>query len=414
MEKKRVVITGMGVLTPVGNSVQEMWDALLAGKSGIGPITVFDASKHDTRIGGEIKNFDPSTVMDKKEARRLPRFIQYAIAASKEAVEMAGLHTANIDKDRVAVLVGSGIGGINVLEEQEKILLEKGPGRVSPFLIPMLITNMAGAYVSMRYGFRGPNFCIVTACATGTHSVGEAMKLIQRGDADVAVAGGVEGALTPLGLAGFIAAKSVSLRNDDPTTASRPFDKDRDGFVMSDGAGIVVLESLEHAKARGAKIIAEMGGYGASDDAYHMTAPPEDGSGGILCMRNALKDAGMKPEDIQYVNAHGTSTHLNDKIETKVIRDVFGAHAYKLMVNSTKSMTGHMLGATGAVETVVCAMTVTHDIVHATINQFTKDPDCDLDYVPNVSRKAVVNAAASNSLGFGGHNATVIVKKYIA
>ncbi|HDQ25167.1 MAG TPA: beta-ketoacyl-[acyl-carrier-protein] synthase II [bacterium] len=412
MDKKRVVITGMGLLTPVGNNTEDTWAALLAGKSGVARITLFDASQHETQIGGEIKNFDPTEVMEKKEIRRTPRFIQYALKTAKEAIEMSKLDLNSIDKDRVAVIVGSGIGGLNVMEEQTKILLEKGPGRVSPFLIPMLITNMAGAFVSMKYDFRGPNFSIVTACATGTHSLGEAAKMIQRGDCDVAVAGGVEGSMTPLGLAGFCSAKSLSVRNDDPERASRPFDGDRDGFVMSDGAGLLVLESLEHAKARGAHIIAEYAGYGASDDAYHMTAPPEDGAGGVLCMRNALKDAGVKPEEIQYVNAHGTSTKLNDKTETVVIKTVFGAHAKNLLISSTKSMTGHMLGATGSVEAAICALSIRDGVVHPTINQTTPDPDCDLNYVPNVKKEAEINVAASNSFGFGGHNATIIIKRY--
>ncbi|PKL92668.1 MAG: beta-ketoacyl-[acyl-carrier-protein] synthase II [Candidatus Goldiibacteriota bacterium HGW-Goldbacteria-1] len=412
MEKKRVVITGMGVLTPVGNNVKDTWDAVLAGKSGIGLITQFDVTAYPTKIAGEIKNFDASEVMEKKEIRRTPGFIQYALKAAKEAVEMSGLENASINKDRVAVIVGSGIGGISVMEEQYKILTEKGPSRVSPFFIPMMIINMAGAYISMRYGYRGPNYGIVTACASGTHAFGEGAKMIIRGDADVAVVGGVESAVGPLGLAGFCSAKSLSQRNGDPTTASRPFDKDRDGFVMADGAGILVLESLEHAKARGANIIAEYAGYGASDDAYHMVAPPEDGAGGVLCMKNALADAGIKPEQVDYINAHGTSTNLNDKTESRIIREVFGAHANKVMISSTKSMTGHMLGATGAVETVMCALSCKYDVVHPTINQFTTDPECGLDYVPNVKREAVINYAASNSLGFGGHNATIIVKKY--
>ncbi len=412
MEKKRVVITGMGVMTPVGNNVKDTWEALLAGKSGITSITRFDVSTFPTKIGGEIKNFDPTEVLEKKEIKRTPGFIQYALKAAKEAIEEAELEKSSINKDRVAVLVSSGIGGISVMEEQYKVLLEKGVSRISPFFIPMMIINMAGAYISMRYGFRGPNFSIVTACATGTHSFGEGAKMIQRGDCDVAIVGGVESALGPLGLAGFCAARSLSERNDAPELASRPFDKDRDGFVMSDGAGVIVLESLEHAKARGAKVIAEYAGYGASDDAFHMTAPPEDGSGGILCMKNALNDAGIKPEQVDYINAHGTSTILNDKTETKVIKEVFGSHAQKVMISSTKSMTGHMLGATGAVEAVVCALSCKYDMVHPTINQFTKDPECDLDYVPNVKRQAVVNYAASNSLGFGGHNATIVIKKY--
>ncbi|MCX7697977.1 MAG: beta-ketoacyl-ACP synthase II [Candidatus Goldbacteria bacterium] len=411
--KKRVVITGMGVITPVGNNVSEMWQALLDGKNGIGRITLFDTSQYDTKIAGEIKNFDPSEILEKKEVKRTPRFIQYALKTAKEAIEMAQLPVDKVDLNRVAVLVGSGIGGINVIEEQQTVLLQKGPSRISPFLIPMLIPNMAGAFIAMRYGFKGPNFCIVTACATGTHSIGEAFKLLQRGDADVAITGGTEGALTPLGLAGFCAAKSLSTRNDDPEHASRPFDRDRDGFVMADGAGIMVLETLEHAQKRGAKIIAEIVGYGSSDDAYHMTAPPPGGTGGALSMMNAINDAGIKPEDIDYINAHGTSTELNDKEETAAIKAVFGQHAYKLAISSTKSMTGHMLGGAGAVEAIVCALSCRDDVVHPTRNLENPSPECDLDYVPKVKRNLTVNYALSNSFGFGGHNATVIIKKYI-
>lgn len=410
--KKRVVITGMGVITPVGNSVPEMWQALLEGRNGIEKITLFDASLYDTKIAGEIKNFDPAEVLEKKEIKRTPRFIQYALKTAKEAIEMAQLPLDKIDLNRTAVIVGSGIGGLNVIEEQQTILLQKGPSRISPFLIPMLIPNMASAFISMRYGFKGPNFCIVTACATGTHSIGEAFKILQRGDADVAITGGTEGAITPLGLAGFCAAKSLSTRNDDPEHASRPFDRDRDGFVMADGAGILILETLEHAKNRGAKIIAEIAGYGTSDDAYHITAPPPGGSGGVLSMMNAINDADIKTEEINYINAHGTSTILNDKEETAAIKTVFGKHAYKLVINSTKSMTGHMLGGTGAVEAIVCALSCRDDVVHPTRNFQNPSPECDLDYIPEVKRNTIVNYALSNSFGFGGHNATIIIKKY--
>lgn len=409
---KRVVITGMGVLTPVGNSVEEMWAALLEGKNGIGRIMAFDPSEHETQIAGEIKNFDPAQFMDKKEVRRTPRFIQFALKTAKEAIDMAGLETAAINKDRVAVVVGSGIGGINVIEEQTAVLMQKGPSRVSPFLIPMLIPNMAGAFISMKYGYRGPNFCIVTACASGTHSLGEAAKVLQRGDADVAIAGGTEAALTRVGLAGFCSAKSLSTRNDDPEHACRPFDKDRDGFVMADGSGIMVLETLLHAQKRGAKIIAEYAGYGASDDAFHMTAPPEGGAGGVLSMQAAIHDAGIKPEQIEYVNAHGTSTLLNDKEETAAIKTTFGPHAKKLAISSTKSMTGHMLGGTGAVEAIVCALSCRDNVVHPTRNHEVPSPECDLDYVPKAKRAMTVNYALSNSFGFGGHNATIIIKKY--
>jgi 3-oxoacyl-[acyl-carrier-protein] synthase II len=411
--KKRIVITGMGVITPVGNNVNDTWAALLEGKNGIGPITYFDVSKYETRIAGEIKNFDPNEVMEKKEVRRTPRFIQYGLKAAKEALEQSGLlNFTGLNKDRVAVLLGSGIGGINVTEEQMMVLAEKGPGRVSPFLIAMLIPNMASAFVAMKYGFRGPNFTIVTACATGTHSVGEGAKLLQRGDAEVCVCGGTEGAITPLGLAGFQAARSLSTRNDDPEHASRPFDKDRDGFVMADGAGMVVLETLEYAQARGAKILAEYAGYGASDDAYHMTAPAPDGGGAILSMKNALSDAGITIDDVSYINAHGTSTELNDKTESLAVKTLFGERAYKVPMSSTKSMTGHMLGGTGAVEAIICAMSCINNVVHPTRNFVQGGEGCDLDYVPNTKRSVEVNYALSNSFGFGGHNGSIIIKKF--
>jgi 3-oxoacyl-[acyl-carrier-protein] synthase II len=411
--KKRIVITGMGAITPVGNNVNDTWAALLEGKNGIGPITYFDVSKYETRIAGEIKNFDPNEVMEKKEVRRTPRFIQYGLKAAKEAIEQSGLlNFTGLNKDRVAVLLGSGIGGINVTEEQMMVLAEKGPGRVSPFLIAMLIPNMASAFVAMKYGFRGPNFTIVTACATGTHSVGEGAKLLQRGDAEVCVCGGTEGAITPLGLAGFQAARSLSTRNDDPEHASRPFDKDRDGFVMADGAGMMVLETLEHAQARGAKIIAEYAGYGASDDAYHMTAPAPDGGGAILSMKNALSDAGITIDDVSYINAHGTSTELNDKTESLAVKTLFGEKAYKVPMSSTKSMTGHMLGGTGAVEAIICAMSCINNVVHPTKNFVQGGEGCDLDYVPNTKRSVEVNYALSNSFGFGGHNGSIIIKKF--
>ncbi len=413
MKNKRVVITGMGVITPVGNNVNDTWAALLEGKNGIGPITHFDTAKYKTRIAGTIKNFDATEVMDKKEIRRTPLYIQLGLKASKEAIEQSGiLNFPGLNKDRVAVLMGSGVGGINVTEEQQTVLLEKGPDRISPFLIAMLIPNMASAFVSMKYGFRGPNMCIVTACATGTHSIGEAANIIQRGDADVAIAGGTEAAITPLGLAGFQAARSLSERNDDPEHASRPFDKDRDGFVMADGSGMMVLESLEHAQARGAKILAEYAGYGASDDAYHMTAPSADGGGAILCMKNALNDAGIGVNDVSYINAHGTSTELNDKTESLAVRTLFGAQAYKVPISSTKSMTGHMLGGTGAVEAIICAMSCMNNVIHPTRNFVQGGEGCDLDYVPNTKRSLEVNYALSNSFGFGGHNGSIIIKKF--
>ncbi len=409
MSAKRVVITGAGMLTPVGNSLEDSWQAFLKGENGIEKITLFDASEHSSQIAGEIKDFDPTEVVEKKEARRTPRFILYALKTAKEAIGMSGLDSGDIDKDRVAVIVGSGIGGLNVMEDNQKALLNKGVKRVSPFLIPMLIPNMAGAFISIRYGYRGPNFCVVTACATGTHSIGEACRVIQRGDADAAIAGGTEGAITPLGLAGFCSAKSLSTRNDAPERASRPFDKDRDGFIMADGSGTVVVEELEHAKKRGANIIAEIAGYGASDDAYHMTAPPKGGEGGVISMKNAIADAGIKAGDISYVNAHGTSTLLNDKEETAAIKEVLGSG---VPVSSTKSMTGHMLGGTGAVEGIVCALSCKNDVIHPTRNFEQGSEGCDLDYVPGEKRQMAVNYALSNSFGFGGHNATLIMKKY--
>jgi len=410
--KKRVVVTGMGVVTPVGNSVKEMWESLLNGKSGIGKITLFDVTNYPTKIAGEIKNFNPEEVLEKKEIRRTPRFIQYALKAAKEAITQSELPLEKINKERVAVVIGSGIGGLNVIEEQQTVLLQKGVSKISPFLIPMLIPNMASAYISIRYGFKGPNYCIVTACATGTHSIGDAFKLIQNGKAEVAITGGVEGAITPLGLAGFCAARSLSQRNDEPEKASRPFDRDRDGFVMADGGGILVLEELEFARARGAKILAEIVGFGMSDDAFHMTAPPDNGEGGALCMKNAILDAEIKPEDISYINAHGTSTLLNDAAETSAIKTVFGDYAYKIPINSTKSMTGHMLGGAGAVESIVCVLSIMNDVLHPTLNYENPDPKCDLDYVPKVKRQHTVRYALSNSFGFGGHNATLIFKKY--
>jgi 3-oxoacyl-[acyl-carrier-protein] synthase II len=411
--KKRIVITGMGVITPVGNNVNDMWTALLEGKNGIGPITYFDVSKYETRIAGEIKNFDPNEVMEKKEVRRTPKFIQYGLKAAKEALEQSGLlEFTGLNKDRVAVLLGSGIGGINVTEEQMMVLAEKGPSRVSPFMIAMLIPNMASAFVSMKHGFRGPNFTIVTACATGTNSIGEGAKLLQRGDAEVCLCGGTEGAVTPLGLAGFQAARSLSVRNDDPEHASRPFDKDRDGFVMADGAGIMVLETLEHAQARGAKILAEYAGYGSSNDAYHMTAPAPDGGGAILSMKNALADADISTNDVSYINAHGTSTELNDKTESLAVKTLFGEKAYKIPMSSTKSMTGHMLGGTGAIEAIVCALSCINNVVHQTKNFVQGGEGCDLDYVPNSKRTVEVNYALSNSFGFGGHNGSIIIKKF--
>ena len=410
--KRRVVVTGLGVISPVGNDIDTFWPALLAGKSGIGPLTTFDASAFDSRIAGEVKGFDPTHYIEAKEARRMEKFAQYAVAVAKQAVVDSKLELSNEDTHRIGVLIGSGIGSLRIIEEEHKVYMEKGPSRLSPFLIPMLIVNEAAGQVSIALGLKGPNSCVATACASGSHALGDAFRVIQHGDADIMIAGGTESCITALGVGGFCALKALSKRNNEPQKASRPFDKLRDGFVMAEGAGLVVLELLEHALKRNARIYAEMIGYGMSADAYHMTAPDSTGSGASRAMCAALNDAHLKPEDIEYINAHGTSTALNDKIETLAIKNAFGAHAYKVAVNSTKSMTGHLLGAAGGLEFVVCCLSIRDSIVHPTINQEVPDPDCDLDYVPNVSRKMKINAAMSNSLGFGGHNATLVVKKF--
>ncbi|MFO7247871.1 MAG: beta-ketoacyl-ACP synthase II [Bacillota bacterium] len=412
MEKRRVVITGVGVISPVGNDAQTFWASLLAGKSGIGPVTHFDASEFPTRIAGEVKDFDPSAFMDKKDVKRTDRFVQFAIAATKMALEDARLKIEEQDPERIGVYIGSGIGGLATWEDQHRVLLEKGPRRVSPFLIPMMIANMAAGQVSIHFGLKGPNSAPITACATGTHAIGDAFKIIQRGEADVMVAGGTEATIRPLAFAGFCAARAMSTRNDEPEKASRPFDKDRDGFVMGEGAGVLILEELEHAKRRGAPIIAEVIGYGMSADAFHLTQPDPDGDGAKRAMLAAIRDAGIRPEEVDYINAHGTSTELNDKVETQAIKAAFGEHAYKLAVSSTKSMTGHMLGAAGAVEAIATALALRDQILPPTINYETPDPACDLDYVPNEARRAPVRVALSNSFGFGGHNATIALKRY--
>lgn len=411
--KRRVVVTGLGVMSPVGNDIKSFWDALLAGKSGVGPIKTFDASAFDSRIAGEIKDFDPVAHFGVKDARKIARFAQYAIVTSKQALQDSGLDLAKEDLTRIGVLVGSGIGSLQTIEEEYKVYLEKGPSRLSPFLIPLLIVNEAAGQVSIFLGLKGPNSCVATACASGSHAIGDAYRMIQYGDADVMFTGGTESCITVLGVGGFCALKALSKRNDDPLKASRPFDKMRDGFVMAEGSGIVVLEELERALKRNAKIYAEVAGIGMSGDAYHMTAPDATGDGAIRAMFAAMKDAGCKPEDIYYINAHGTSTVLNDKIETLAIKKAFGPHAKKIAVNSTKSMTGHLLGAAGGLEFMVCCLSIRDSVVHPTINQEFPDPDCDLDYVPNVARKLKVDIAMSNSLGFGGHNATLIVKKFL-
>lgn len=409
---RRVVVTGLGVISPIGSTIEKFWNSLCEGKGGVGPITTFDASMYDSRIAAEVKDFEPSLYISQKEIRRMEKFVQYAVAASIIAVNDSGLNIQNEDPYSIGVMVGSGIGSLRIIEEQHKIILEKGPSRVSPFLIPMLIVNMAPGYIAISLKVKGPNSCVATACATGSHAVGDAFRIIQRQDADVMIAGGTESCISTLGIGGFCSMKALSIRNDDPEHASRPFDRDRDGFIMGEGAGIVILEELEHARKRSAKIYAEIVGYGMSSDAYHMTAPPPDGDGASKAMEIALKDAKLNPEDVSYINAHGTSTPLNDKVETIAIKKAFKDYAKKVNISSTKSMTGHLLGAAGGVEFVVCCLAIKNGIIPPTINYTTPDPDCDLDYCPNTARRVPVRVALSNSLGFGGHNATLIAKKF--
>lgn len=410
--RNRVVITGLGAVTPIGNDVSTFWKNMISGVSGIDYVTAFDTSEYTTRIAGEVKNFNPEDYMDRKEAKRVDRFIQFAIAATKQALAQADLDISKMDATRAGVYIGSGIGGLATLEENHKILLEKGPRRVSPFMVPMMIANMASGLVSIEIGAKGPNSSVVSACATGTHAIGDAAEIIRRGRADVMIAGGSEATIRPLAFAGFGNMKALSTRNDEPQKASRPFDLNRDGFVMGEGAGILVLESLEHAKKRGATILAEVAGYGMSGDAYHLTAPAPEGEGAARAMKEALLDAALDPTEVDYINAHGTSTDYNDKFETLAIKSVFGDYAYKVAISSTKSMTGHLLGAAGGVEAIACVLAIREGIIPPTINYETPDPDCDLDYVPNEARKANVRVALSNSLGFGGHNATIILKAY--
>ena len=414
VEARRVVVTGVGAVTPVGNTAEEFWAALLQGKSGIGPITRFDAASLPTKIAGEVKGFDSLRFIDKKDDRKLDPFLKYAIACAAMAVEDAGLNVERVDRTRFGVLVGSGIGGITTLLETHKVLLEKGPDRVSPFFIPMLIINMASGLISMRFGAKGPNSSIVTACATGNHAIGDAMKIIQRNDADVMIAGGSEAIILPLTFAGFCQMKAMSTRNDEPTRASRPFDAARDGFVCGEGGGLLVLESLDHALARDARIYAEVVGYGMTGDAHHMTAPDPEADGAARAMSLAVRDAGTEPSTVGYINAHGTSTPYNDKSETMAIKRVFGEHARKLAVSSTKSMTGHLLGAAGGIEAIATALAIHHGVLPPTINYESPDPDCDLDYVPNQARKQDVEIALSNAFGFGGTNATLVFRKYRA
>jgi 3-oxoacyl-[acyl-carrier-protein] synthase II len=414
--KKRVVITGLGAVTPVGNTAQAMWDSLIKGVSGAGPITLVEKEKIDrvpTRIACEVKNFEPPKTVSHKLLKRSARFVQLALAASDMAMRDAKVEIANEDPFRCGVVIGSGIGGLQVTEEQHARCLEKGPDNVSPFMIPMLIVNMASGIVSIQHNLKGPNTCVATACASGSNAIGDAFKIIQRGDADLMLAGGSEASITWLGITGFAAMKALSTRNDDYKTASRPFDRDRDGFVMGEGAGILILEELEHAKKRNATIYAEIVGYGMTSDANHITQPDPTGAGATKCMELAMKDAGIRPQDVDYINAHGTSTNLNDKIETAAIKKALGEDvARKVPVSSTKSMTGHCLGAAGGVESVVCALAIKYDLLPPTINYKTPDPECDLDYVPNQARAKKVRYCLSNSLGFGGHNATLAFKKF--
>jgi 3-oxoacyl-[acyl-carrier-protein] synthase II len=405
---RRVVITGMGVVTSLGCSLEEYWNGLVGGRSGVSLIESFDASRFATRIAAEIKDWDPSPWIDRKDARRMDRFVQFAVAASRMALEHAGLPITEENATRVGVLIGSGIGGILTIEEQMRVLYERGPDRISPFFIPMLISDMASGQVSILFGAKGPNSTVVTACATGTHAIGDAYHIIRRGDADAMIAGGAEAGISQMGLGGFCAARALSTRNEDPEGASRPFDAERDGFVMGEGAGILVLEELETARARGAPILAELLGYGLTGDAYHVTAPAPQGEGAARAMAMALRNAGVAPEAVDYINAHGTSTIPNDMLETAAIKTVFGEHAYKVAISSTKSMTGHLLGAAGAVEAIASVLAIRDGTVPPTINYQTPDPACDLNYTPNVAVKRPVRIAMSNSFGFGGHNATVV------
>lgn len=411
-ELKRVVVTGLGAITPLGNNLQDYWDGLISGKNGIGPITHFDPSRHACKIAGEVKGFNPEDYMDRKDAKRMDRFAQFAIAASKQAVADAQLDINDLNAEQIGVLIGTGIGGLKVLEDQQEIYLTRGPDRCSPFMIPMMIANMAAGLTAIHVGAKGPNCCTVTACAAGSNAVGDAFRLVQRGYAQAMICGGTEAAVTPLSLAGFAACRALSLRNDDPAHACRPFDRDRDGFVMGEGAGILILEELEHALSRGAKIYGEIVGYAMTCDAYHMTAPVPGGEGAARAISLCLKDAGLAPEQVSYINAHGTSTPANDSTETQAIKTALGNHAYQITVSSTKSMTGHLLGGSGGIEAVATAMAVKNDRVPPTINLENPDEACDLDYVAKQSREQIINVALSNSFGFGGHNVTLAFRKY--
>jgi len=411
--ERRVAVTGLGVVSSLGQDIDTFWNNIIAGRCGIDSITAFDASKFDCRIAAEVKHFDPTPAFPSpKEIRRTDRFAQFGVYAGYQALKDAGLELDELDRDEIGVFIGSGIGGLYTVEEQHKVLLTKGPGRLSPFLIPMLILNMASGLFSMFYRLRGPNLATCSACATSTHAIGEAWRTIKMGDARIMFAGGTEATVVPMGIGGFCAMKAMSTRNDDPQRSSRPFDAGRDGFVMGEGAGVIVLEELEHARARNARIYCEMIGYGNTADAHHMTAPDPDGDGAARCMKMALRSAGLRPEDVSYINAHGTSTPQGDACETQAIKIVFGDHARTVAVSSTKGATGHMLGAAGAVEMAICAKAIQTNIVPPTINYEHPDPQCDLDYVPNKAREMTVNAAINNSFGFGGHNATLVAKKF--
>jgi 3-oxoacyl-[acyl-carrier-protein] synthase II len=411
--KPKVVITGMGTVNPLSLNVEETWNLAVSGKSGIGKITHFKPDQHSTKFAGEVNEFDAPSRFGRKTARHMDRFVQFAVAATEEALQDANLDVTESNRDRIGVIIGTGIGGVSTLEKQTETLRKSGPKRVSPFMVPMMLPDTAAGQVAISFGARGPNLCITSACASSTNALGEAAEIIKRGSADVVIAGGAEAAITPVTIAAFANMGALSSRNDDPHSACRPFDKDRDGFVAGEGAAILLLESEQHALERGAKIYAEIAGYGLSNDAHHITAPASDGASAIISMQLAIHNSNLKPEDINYINAHGTSTLLNDKTETLAIKKVFGNHAYNIPISSTKSMHGHLLGAAGALEAIMCIKSLMHKTIPPTINQFTSDPDCDLDYVANKSRELTTNAVMSNSFGFGGHNASLIFTKYI-
>ncbi|HSB67451.1 MAG TPA: beta-ketoacyl-ACP synthase II [Anaerolineales bacterium] len=411
--RKRVVITGMGCITPLGNDIATLWNNLLAGKSGVGLITHYDTSNFDVKIGAEVKDFDGIALFGSRDTRRMDRFVQFAMAAALQAINSANLVVTDSNRDRIGVMIGTGIGGMNTLFQQTEVFFQRGPDRVSPFLVPMMLPDSAAGSVAIQLGVRGPNMAVVSACASGTNAIGEAAEAIRRGSADVILTGGSESVIVPIAMAGLSVMKALSTHNHEPERASRPFDKNRDGFVMGEGAAILILESLEHAFSRGASILGEISGYGTSNDAYHISAPSENGAGAALCMQTALEDAGLTRNEIDYINAHGTSTQLNDRSETAAIKTVFGHRAYEIPVSSTKSMTGHLLGAAGALEALICVKVLSESMLPPTINYETPDPECDLDYVPNQARPVVVKNILSNSFGFGGHNASIIVSRYI-